>query len=142
MNTLTFSHDASSSSAAREGASTFLRRVLLVDAATSAAAGLAMLVGASPLEGVLGLSPALLRPAGAVLIAFAAFVFLVARRDTISRGAVWTIIGLNAVWALDSLLLLVSGAVSPSGLGTAFVILQALAVVVLAELEWLGLRRL
>jgi hypothetical protein len=45
------------------------------------------------------------------------------------------------LWALDSVLLLVSGWIEPTVLGEMFVLGQALIVAVLAELEFLGLRR-
>ena len=47
----------------------------------------------------------------------------------------------NAVWSADSLLLLVTGWVQPTAAGTAFVIAQAVAVAVYAELQFVGLRR-
>ena len=50
----------------------------------------------------------------------------------------WT---LNAVWTLDSVLLLFSGWIEPNGLGYAFVIGQAVIVGVFAELEIIGIRR-
>ncbi|WP_431267624.1 hypothetical protein [Dankookia sp. P2] len=53
----------------------------------------------------------------------------------------WVVILGNALWALDSLLLLVSGWVAPTALGGSFVVAQALVVALLAELEYTGLRR-
>lgn len=49
-------------------------------------------------------------------------------------------IAVNAVWVIDSLLLLVIGWVSPNLFGYAFVIAQALAIGLLAELQWFGLK--
>ena len=40
-----------------------------------------------------------------------------------------------------SVLVLVSRTIEPNSLGIAFVVVQAVAVGVLAELEWVGLRR-
>jgi hypothetical protein len=61
---------------------------------------------------------------------------------TPSRGPlVWAVILCNAVWVADSLLLLMSGWVQPTALGTAFVLAQALLVGLFAELQALGLRR-
>jgi hypothetical protein len=54
---------------------------------------------------------------------------------------VWIIIALNAVWVVDSIMLLFSGWVAPNGLGYAVVIAQAAAVLVLADLEYMGLKR-
>jgi hypothetical protein len=48
---------------------------------------------------------------------------------------------LLAVWMLASIALLFSGAVTPNLLGEAAVVTQAIAVGVLAELQYVGLRR-
>ena len=47
----------------------------------------------------------------------------------------------DAIWALDSFLLLASGRVEPTGAGYAFVIAQALVVLMYAEFQFVGLRR-
>ena len=119
----------------------FLRRVLLVDAATSAVMGLAMIAFAGTFSALLALPTTLLFEAGIILLPFAAFVGWLASRARPPRLAVWIVIALNALWAIDSLLLLVSGWIAPNGFGYAFIGGQALAVAVLAELEYVGLRR-
>jgi hypothetical protein len=116
-----------------------LRRTLMFDAATCAAAGFLLLIGAGVLDAVLGLPAALLRWSGGVLLAFAAVLAYVGTRSIVPREWVGAIIVSNLAWAAASLLLLVSGWVAPTTLGYAFVIAQALAVIVLAELEYLGL---
>jgi hypothetical protein len=119
----------------------FLRRVLIADAAASAAMGAAMLLGGTYLEGLLGLPRALLAYAGLGLLPFAALVAYLATRETLPRAAVWAVIAVNAIWVIDSLVILVTGWVAPSSLGYAFVIAQAAAVAAFAELEYLGLRK-
>jgi len=121
--------------------SRWLRRVLLVDAATSGAMGLLLVVAASLLAPMLGLPAALLDYAGLSLIPFAALVCWVATRQQLPRPGVWAIIACNAVWSADSILLLLSGYLAPTVLGTAFVVAQAAIVAILAELEHVGLRR-
>ncbi|MGQ9367882.1 hypothetical protein [Azospirillum sp. ST 5-10] len=118
-----------------------LRRVLLADAATCAVAGTVLLAGAGGLSGPLGLPVALLGGAGAVLLACAAAVLLLATRPAMPRPAVGAVIALNALWAADSVALLLSGWVQPTGLGTAFVLAQAVLVLAFAEAEWLCVRR-
>jgi hypothetical protein len=122
--------------------STFLRRVLQLDASTCIAVGLLLLSAAAALASVLALPETLLRGAGAVLLPIGAFMAWAGLRAQPSRTAVWTIILGNGGWVVASALLLVSGLVSPNAAGTAFVVAQALAVAVLAELEYSGLRRL
>jgi hypothetical protein len=118
-----------------------LRRVLLADAVISGATGLLMAGGATLLGPLLALPEPLLRYAGLALLPFAAFVAVVATRPRIARGAVWAVIAINVLWALDSVLLLLTGWVAPSALGYGFVLFQALVVAGFAEWQWLSLRR-
>ncbi len=121
--------------------SPFLRRVLLADAIASGATGLLLFVGAGWLADLLQLPDALLRPVGLFLILYGAFVAYVATRVNASRGTVWAIIIVNALWAVDSIVLLVSGWVTPNALGYVFVIAQALVVAAFAEAQTIGLRQ-
>jgi hypothetical protein len=69
------------------------------------------------------------------LLPYAAVIAYLGTREPLSRGAVWTMITINAVWAADSALLLLSSWVNPTGLGYAFVIFQALVVAGFAEAQ-------
>jgi hypothetical protein len=120
---------------------TFLRYALLADAIASGATGLLLIAGAGVLESLLNIPLALSREAGLVLIPYVAFVATVGTRETIARGAVWAIIAANAVWALASVALLVSGWIAPNLLGVVFIALQAAVVAVFGELQFVGLRR-
>jgi hypothetical protein len=53
---------------------------------------------------------------------------------------VWVVIGLNAMWVVESGLLLIGDWVQPTTLGIAFVIAQAVAVGVFAELQYFSVR--
>jgi hypothetical protein len=121
--------------------SNFLRRALLVDAAASGATALLLFAGAGLLEGLLGLPAALMREAGLVLLPYVAVVACTATRETIARGPVVGIIAANALWAIASFALLLSGWLTPTALGYAFVIGQALVVALLGELQYAGLKR-
>ena len=122
--------------------STFLRRVLMLDAVATAGTGLMLTFGASLTKDLLGLPPSLMQYAGVSLLPFAALVGFLATRETISRPAVWAVIAYNALWSIDSIVLLATGAVAPTALGYAFVIAQAAVVALFAELEYVGLRRM
>ena len=122
-------------------ASSLLRRVLIVDALSSGAMGVAMFVLADVFASLLQLPVELIREAGIILLPFAAFVGFVASRPEPARIAVWIVIALNLMWVVDSIMLLFTGWVAPNGLGLAVVIAQAAAVLVLADLEYMGLRR-
>ena len=117
-----------------------LRRVLLADAIVSGAVGLVLLVGASPLGDELGLSP-LLRWVGVILLPWFALLGYLGTRGRIPVPAARAVIGANLLWVLASFLLLATSWVEPNALGYAFVIGQALAVVLFAELQYLGLCR-
>jgi hypothetical protein len=119
---------------------TFLGRALLADGVVSGATGALMFLAASPLSELLGLPTALLRIAGFSLLPYAAFVLFLGMRHTVSRTAVWAVVGINLMWAADSLLLLATGWVAPTALGYAFVVFQALAVAAFAGLQYIGMR--
>lgn len=121
--------------------SRFLRLALGADAVASAALGLLCAAGATPLAGLLGLPEMLLRAAGLVLLPWAALVALAATRGALRSTYVWAIIAVNVVWAIDSFGLLFGAQINPTSLGTAFVIVQAIAVLALAECELIGLRQ-
>ncbi|MGH8178429.1 MAG: hypothetical protein ACREV5_19405 [Steroidobacter sp.] len=121
--------------------SMFLRRVLLIDAVSSAGMAAALLLFATTLADLLSLPADLISEAGLVLIPFAVFVGYLATREHPSRVGVWAVIALNAVWTIDSILLLFTSWIQPNVPGYAFVIGQAIVVGVFAELEYIGVRK-
>ncbi|WP_458760350.1 hypothetical protein ACSVBT_05985 [Afipia sp. TerB] len=121
--------------------SLFLRRALLADAIVSGAMALLLTLSAGMLTSLLNLPEALLRESGLFLIAYAAFVGLLGSRAAMQKPLVLLVIVGNAAWTLASIALLLSGAVSPNLLGIAFVVMQAIAVGVFAELQLIGLRK-
>ncbi|WP_046863537.1 hypothetical protein [Microvirga massiliensis] len=123
--------------------SPFLRYALLGDAVASGAMGLLSLGGAGLLAAPLGLPEMLLRMTGLILVPYAAAVAWLGTRPvaSASRWAVWAVIAANVMWVVDSAILLLAGWVSPTSLGTAFVILQAVVVAGFAEAQFIGIRR-
>ena len=121
--------------------STFLRRVLALDAVLSAVMGVVMMLAVTPLSSLLGLPASLLTWSGLSLLPFAAFAGWLATRELLPRAGVWVVVVCNAFWAVDSIVMLVSGWLDPTFLGKAFVVFQALVVALLAELQLFGLRR-
>jgi len=120
---------------------TFLRRALIADAAISGVSGVVMLGAAGVFHDLTALPADLVRYAGLSLLPFAALVAFIATRADIPRAGVWTVIAINAIWVVESILLLFSGWVHPNLLGQIFVVAQALMVAGFAELEFIGLRR-
>ena len=121
--------------------SQFLRRALLADAIFSGTGALAMAPGASMLAALLDLPEALLRETGLFLIAYAALVAWLGTRASVPKLLVAIVIAGNAAWTIASIALLFSGSVSPNLLGELFVVAQAIGTGVLAELQYIGLRR-
>ena len=119
----------------------FLRNILWLDALTCLISGAASLALGQLLAGPLGLPLGLLQGSGLVLLLVAAFIAFAAKNTPQLRWPVWGVVLGNAVWVLDSILLLLAGDIQPTAFGTAYVIAQALVVAVLAELEWTGLRK-
>ncbi len=117
-----------------------LRRILMLDAVASGATGVLLIAGADLLTGWLGLSAGLMRGAGLILVPYVAFVAWLALQAQPARGAVWLVVAANALWAVASVLILVSGLVAPTMLGVAFVIAQAAVVALLGELQAMALR--
>jgi hypothetical protein len=117
-----------------------LRYALTVDAIASGASAVLLLAGAGYLTELLGLPVELMRVAGIILVPFVALVGYLATRAEPSPGAVWAVILINIAWVVGSAYVLFGGVVSPTGLGFAFVAVQAIAVLIFADFQFFGLR--
>ncbi|HYI39738.1 MAG TPA: hypothetical protein VE053_05395 [Allosphingosinicella sp.] len=120
----------------------FLRRVLALDSASCALIGLLLCLGAGSLSGLFGLGERLLFGAGLLLLPLAAFIAWLASRQSPPAPLVWLVIVGNAAWTAESFLLISMEGARITALGTAFVAVQAVAVLGLALLEYAGLRRM
>lgn len=118
-----------------------LRRALMLDAVMSGACAILLLVGASVLAGLLGLPETLLFGSGLVFVPFVALLLWLMRAASPPAAGVRAVIAINLAWAASSAALLLSGLVDPTPLGTAFVIVQAAAVLVFAALQIGALKR-
>jgi hypothetical protein len=121
--------------------SPLLRRALLIDAVLTAVTGIALVLAAGPLSAVLGLPTALLRSAGAIFIPYGAFAGWLGMRPRVYRPLVFALIVLNALWAVDSVLLLLTRWLEPTPWGEIFIVAQAVFTGVIAEVQFIGLRR-
>jgi hypothetical protein len=122
----------------RTATDSFLRTVLRLDAIASGAIGVLFLAAAGALQDHLGTPTALTRGTGALLVAFAVFVWNVSTRTT--GGLVGLVIGLNLFWVVDSVVYAVADD-GLTALGVAFTLVQAAAVLGFAALEYVGLRK-
>lgn len=121
--------------------STFLRAVIGADAAACGLMGAAFAFGAGALAEPLGLSPALMQPVGWFLLPYAAVLAMLATRPALPRAVVWTLVAFNALWAIESFALLALGWIAPTGIGVGFIVAQAVAALVVGDLQYLVLRR-
>ncbi len=119
----------------------FLRRVLWLDAATGAATGALQLLLAGFLAGLLGLPETLLVVSGWAIFGYVALIGFIATRQFVPAPLVWLLIGANFFWVLGCLALLLGDWVMPTLAGKAFIAIQAVTVGLLAELQWVGLRK-
>ena len=117
----------------------FLRRILALDSLSCAAMGLLMAFGAAAFVPLFGLPEPLVRTAGLLLLPLAVFILWLASRPAPPPALVWVVILGNVGWTAESFVVL--GQNQATALGTAFVAAQAAAVLGLAALEYLGLRK-
>jgi hypothetical protein len=117
-----------------------LRFALRLDAVVSGVAGVAMVATARVLGRPLGVPAVALVATGLVLIAWAVALWIRVSRGDLGRRMAWTVIALNGLWALGSIVLALEWSALTTA-GTAVVLLQAAAVVVFADLQYLGVRR-
>lgn len=118
----------------------FLRTVLWADAASAAGCAALQLAAAPVLSPLLGLPAPLLLATGVALLPFVAFAIWLARRATPPRAGVQALALANAAWVAGCLALLLTGS-GGTVLGQLYILAQAVAVAVLAELQWFGARR-
>ncbi len=119
----------------------FLRFALLLDAAASGAIGLLLAPASKALSPLFGLPAALLAGTGLFCLAYAALLAWLSSRPRQATALIWLVIVGNGVWAVQSVVLLATGWLQPTTLGLSFVIAQAAAVAIFAELQFMALRK-
>lgn len=115
-----------------------LRRVLAIDGFAGAAMGLSHLFGAGALSDWTGMPVVLLQVAAVVVLGAACLATALALRAVPSSGWVRLLAAGNFAWVLASLWVAWGAGLPLTDVGMAWVIGQAVAVFVLAELEWMG----
>lgn len=121
--------------------SLLLSRALLVDGLAGACTGVSLVLASDWWGAFLQLPSELLFGAGLTLLPLAAFLLWLGSRATLNRYAIWAVLAINALWVIDSVLLLLSGWVAPNLIGYLFLGAQAALVALFFELELIGLRR-
>ena len=121
--------------------SLFLRRAIIGDAIITGAMAVLLVAAAGLLGPLLNLPDSFLREVGIFLIVYSALVGFLGTRELMPKFFVVFVIGTNALWAIDSIALLFTSWVQPNLLGQPFVVMQAVTVAVIAELQYIGLKR-
>ena len=122
-------------------ASILLRRALFADAIFSGVSALGLTFGAAAFASLFSLPEVLLRETGLFLIAYTALVGWLGSRSSVPKALVILVVVGNSAWTIASIVLLLSGVVSPNIAGGLMVVAQAIATGVFAELQYVGLRR-
>lgn len=115
-------------------------RIQQFDSLTCIGAGLLCVLATAPLEQIAGLPRSLLSGAGLFLLAFGAVVFWSSLRP--AAPAVRAIAAANIAWVVASAGLLLAAPFPITALGQALVGAQAVAVGVIAGLQWMAAVRL
>ena len=119
----------------------FLRSVVWLDAVTGLLLGALHLALTDLLAAWFGLPTALLQVSGLLLLGFAGLAITIARGRPLQRRLLWCLVGGNLLWAAASLALWAGPLLAPTLLGQGYLLVHAVAVAGLAELQWWGARR-
>jgi len=118
----------------------FLRKALLIDAAGSAAVGVALVAAPAPLADLFALPRMLLLVVGILIFGWVALLIVAARRRELAAALAWAFVWGNALYVVASFGILILGIVQPNGLGVLFVAAQAIAVALFALLQGMAIR--
>lgn len=123
------------------GGDRLLRLVLKLDAVVTGVNGLAYLALAGILDSIFGYPKGLQYEIGAFLAVYGVVVLFTATRPVVSRPAVQTYIVMNVLWAVLSIVALITGELHATLLGEVWGVLQALVVAGFAALQAFALSR-
>ncbi len=118
----------------------FMRFVLWADVISCLACGLLQLALTTVLSERLGLSATLLAYTGIFLLLYGAAVLFIATRIRVPNAIVWLLIAGNMAWAVACIAFLLAAVAELTLFGKGYVVLQASAVAILAQLQYAALR--
>jgi hypothetical protein len=124
------------------GSDGFARLALTLDAVVTGLNGIAYLALATVLDSFFGVATAVQYPVGVFLVLYSLGVLAIGTRKEINRTGLTAVIVANLLWVVLSLVVLISGVLSPTGVGGVWTVLQSLVVGGFAALQYVGLKRL
>lgn len=118
----------------------FMRLVLWADAISCLVCGLLQVSLTTVMSERLGLPASLLADTGIFLLFYGAAVLFLAMRIRAPNATVWLLIAGNMAWAVACIAFLLRGVAELTLFGKGYVVLQASAAAILAQLQYAALR--
>lgn len=131
--------ESSRTTAAEPGSARSRRRWLKVDALMSGSSGLALLIGAPLLDEPFGVATWLLMALGLFFLAYAGALVALARRGARRRDVIGVAFA-NLAWVALTVMIVAADTLTLTTAGTIVATAQAVAVALVAELQWLSAR--
>lgn len=120
----------------------WLRNVLRADGSISLVGGIAAVSGAAWLAPEFGVPVAIIELSAIVHAMYGAALLYLSGRAVIQRRMVWMAIGLDVLWIVAAVILLVENPLPLSDPARWLVAAGAVGVAAIADLKWFGLRQL
>jgi hypothetical protein len=134
-------HSGAAATAGAPASDGLARLALKLDGVVTGLNGLGYLALATVLDSLLGIGTSVQYPIGAFLVVYAVAVLAAGTRRSISKKALGAVLVANLLWAVVSIVTLLSG-LSPTLAGEVWIVLQALVVGLFAGLQYIGLKRM
>jgi hypothetical protein len=119
----------------------FLRLAMRADAVIVGVIGVALLAGANWAADITGLPVAVEHGVGVFSVVYGVVVLALAALDRVRPGGIATVVA-NLVCTVIAAAVILTGMFPLTGIGVAAVVVTGLYTLVMAELQYVGLRRL
>ncbi|WP_163800916.1 hypothetical protein [Mycolicibacterium sediminis] len=119
----------------------FLRFAMRLDAICTGLGGVALAAAAAPLSSYTGLPLAAEYGLAAFFVVYGVTVFTLSRRDSVRAPGTW-VIAANLLFTLASVAAVLTGLWSPTTAGVVFLLAGGVYTLVMADLQYIGLRRM
>jgi hypothetical protein len=119
----------------------FLRFALRLDAVCTGLGGVALFAAAGPLSSFTGLPLAVEYGLAAFFVIYGLAVFALSRLPAVRTPGIWVIVA-NLVCTVSAIAVVLAGVWSPTTAGVVFLLAGGVYTLVMADLQYLGLRRM
>ena len=119
----------------------FLRFALRLDAVCTGLGGLALFAGAGPMSSFTGLSLGVEYGLAAFFVIYGVTVFGLSRLSAVRTSGIWVIVA-NLLFTVASVAVVLAGVWPLTTTGIVFVLAGGVYTLVMADLQYLGLRRM